>query len=49
VDDLPAIHDHIRKILIPRATENSDLSADEAALFGEEPKTTAVVFELDSG
>jgi two-component system, NtrC family, sensor kinase len=49
IDDLPAIHEDFRKILIPRVSEQSDLSADQEVLFGDEPRTAAVAFELDSG
>lgn len=50
VDDMPAIHEDFRKILMPQTPERSQLDAVEAALFGDEPKTSAiaVAFETDS-
>jgi len=49
VDDMPAIHEDFRKILmadVPQRVEFSDL---EAALFGDELKAaSAAAFELDS-
>jgi two-component system NtrC family sensor kinase len=47
VDDMPAIHEDFRKILVPPAA-CSELGAVEAALFGDEPPATASAFELDS-
>jgi CheY-like chemotaxis protein len=47
VDDNPAIHEDIKKILCP-ATED-DLSKDEAALFGTaSPASERSDFEIDS-
>ncbi len=49
VDDMPAIHEDFRKILVPQAPEHEELSAVEAALFGDEdPASALVAFELDS-
>jgi len=48
VDDMPAIHQDFRKILVPCAPERAELSAVEAALFGDAPKVQAAAFELDS-
>ncbi|MDR3409471.1 MAG: ATP-binding protein [Formivibrio sp.] len=48
VDDMPAIHEDFRKILIPHALENSDFNDFEAALFGDTPQVVAAAFELDS-
>ena len=48
VDDMPAIHADFRKILGPRQGNTAELSAVEAALFGDAPKVGAVGFELDS-
>jgi len=47
VDDMPAIHEDFRKILVPQAA-CADLGAVEAALFGDEPPAAASAFELDS-
>ena len=47
VDDNPAIHEDIKKILCPVITD--DLSQDEAALFGTaSPATERSEFEIDS-
>ncbi len=48
VDDMPTIHEDFRKILAPVAPQSAELSAVEAALFGDEVKVTAGAFELDS-
>jgi two-component system NtrC family sensor kinase len=50
IDDMPAIHDDFRKILMPPALECAGLDAVEAALFGDQPKAAGSVaaFELDS-
>ncbi|KQU71460.1 MULTISPECIES: ATP-binding protein [unclassified Rhizobacter] len=47
VDDMPAIHEDFRKILVPPAACGA-LGAVEAALFGDEPPAAASAFELDS-
>jgi diguanylate cyclase (GGDEF)-like protein/PAS domain S-box-containing protein len=46
VDDNEAIHDDLKKILLPREA-NPELTADEALLFGT-TTTTGVTFEIDS-
>lgn len=52
VDDMLAIHEDFRKVLVPQALEHGELSAVEAALFGDEDKAatspTLSAFELDS-
>jgi signal transduction histidine kinase len=48
VDDMPTIHEDFRKILAPHAPAKSALEATKAALFGDEVKSPATVFELDS-
>ena len=48
IDDMQAIHEDFRKILMPKAQKHAELSAVEAALFGEEPKAAAPAFEVDS-
>ena len=49
VDDMPAIHEDFRKILMPQALEHGELSAVEAALFGDDAQTPILsAFELDS-
>jgi len=48
VDDMPAIHEDFRKILAPPSAAKSALDAAKAALFGDEPASTAVSFDLDS-
>ncbi|NDE98979.1 MAG: PAS domain S-box protein, partial [Verrucomicrobia bacterium] len=49
VDDNRAIHDDFRKILCPAATAVADLSAAEAALFGDQlPQETKAEYEMDS-
>jgi two-component system NtrC family sensor kinase len=48
VDDMPALHEDFRKILVPLAPVDESLIADEAALFGDEPEYAATAFELDS-
>ena len=50
VDDMPAIHEDFRKILLPQAPEHAELESVEAALFGDEPKAAASTpaFEVDS-
>ena len=48
VDDLPSIHEDFRKILNPPVTA-TDLDAEEAILFGQQPATAVSVhFEMDS-
>ena len=46
VDDNQAIHDDLKKILLPREAD-SDLAADEALLFGT-TDATGITFEIDS-
>ena len=49
IDDNRAIHEDFRKILCPASASVADLSAAEAALFGDElPKETSVEYEMDS-
>jgi len=48
VDDLPAIHEDFRKILMPAAAQADGLSEMEAALFGDAPKAATPGFEIDS-
>ena len=49
VDDNASIHDDFRKILAPPSARSQTLSAAEAALFGDAPKTTThKLFEIDS-
>src|SRR6266568_1251861 len=48
IDDMQAIHDDFRKILMPKAQQHAELSAVAAAMFGEEPKAAAATFEVDS-
>ena len=49
VDDTPSIHEDFRKILTPMVDDSPDLDLMEAALFGQEVKTSSVLpFELDS-
>ena len=48
IDDMPAIHEDFRKILMPKTPERAELSAVEAALFGDAPKAAPAGFELDS-
>ena len=49
IDDNRAIHDDFRKILCPSASAVADLSAAEAALFGDElPQQTTAEYEMDS-
>ncbi|MCM5678827.1 EAL domain-containing protein [Schlegelella sp. S2-27] len=49
VDDMVAIHDAFRKVLVPQQTESIELDAVEAMLFGDDPAAAAVpTFELDS-
>jgi two-component system, NtrC family, sensor kinase len=47
VDDMPAIHEDFRKILVPQPAD-AGLGAVETALFGDEPPAVAIAFELDS-
>jgi signal transduction histidine kinase len=47
VDDMPAIHEDFRKILVPQPV-HAGLDAAETALFGDEPPAVLSVFELDS-
>ena len=46
VDDNEAIHDDLRKILLPREID-SELAADEALLFGT-PAMSGATFAVDS-
>lgn len=49
IDDNPAIHDDIRKILRPEGVRSSSLSDAKALLFGDDPvETTQEEFEIDS-
>ncbi|WP_297833689.1 ATP-binding protein [Pseudomonas sp.] len=48
IDDTPSIHEDYRKILTPRSGGNPDLDVLEAALFGDEAKPQAVLFETCS-
>jgi len=45
VDDMPAIHEDFRKILV---AQKDELSSLESALFGDAPAKVATSFELDS-
>jgi diguanylate cyclase (GGDEF)-like protein/PAS domain S-box-containing protein len=47
VDDLPAIHEDFRKVLLPTAVD-PDLDEAEAALFGDPVKVFDAAFTLDS-
>jgi len=47
VDDMPAIHDDFRKILVPAASR-ANLDALEVALFGQVSPPATHAFELDS-
>jgi PAS domain S-box-containing protein len=48
VDDMAAIHEDFRKILVPDAPARPELAETEAALFGERSVPAATVFEVDS-
>ncbi|MBD9565672.1 ATP-binding protein [Pseudomonas sp. PDM09] len=48
IDDTPSIHDDFRKILTPTSVQHAELDEMEAALFGNEVKSTNLLFELDS-
>ena len=49
IDDNRAIHDDFRKILCPESAAVADLSAAEAALFGDDlPTETKPEYEMDS-
>ena len=49
IDDNPAIHEDFRKILTPPKTQNNNLAAAEAALFGDiEPEVELPEFQIDS-
>jgi len=48
VDDMPALHEDFRKILMPLAPADEELIADEAVLFGDASGSAATAFELDS-
>ena len=49
IDDNRAIHEDFRKILCPASAAVADLSAAEAALFGDEmPQEKAPEYEMDS-
>jgi signal transduction histidine kinase len=45
VDDMPAIHEDFRKILV---AQKDELSVLETALFGDAPATVTASFDLDS-
>jgi EAL domain-containing protein (putative c-di-GMP-specific phosphodiesterase class I) len=49
IDDNPAIHEDIRKILSPEPVGGSELQASEAALFGDAPggDKAAPAFQID--
>ena len=47
IDDNPAIHDDLRKVLFGEATPEAGLQDDEEFLFGTAP-VTALNFEIDS-
>jgi diguanylate cyclase (GGDEF)-like protein/PAS domain S-box-containing protein len=47
VDDMPAVHQDFRKILVP-AAQPAELDEDEAMLFGDPTPGATVGFELDS-
>ena len=46
IDDNPAIHDDLRKILLGEGDASDDLREDEELLFGAEPVVTTR-FEID--
>lgn len=48
IDDTPSIHDDFRKILVPTVESNPLLDEMESALFGDNAKAQAPVFELHS-
>lgn len=48
IDDTPSIHVDFRKILTPMPEQTAELDEMEAALFGNEVKSTRALFELDS-
>lgn len=48
IDDTPSIHEDFRKILTPTSEQHVALDEMEAALFGNEVKSTNLLFELDS-
>jgi CheY-like chemotaxis protein len=48
IDDNPAIHDDLKKILLGCGTEDSALSADESLLFEAIRPVTTAGFELES-
>ena len=48
IDDMVAIHEAFRKVLVPRQSESIQLDAVEAMLFGDHPTSSASTFELDS-
>ncbi|WLI13763.1 MULTISPECIES: ATP-binding protein [Pseudomonas] len=48
IDDTPSIHEDFRKILTPTSAQHVELDEMEAALFGDEVKSTNLLFELDS-
>ena len=47
VDDMPAIHEDYRKILLETGA-SADLEGDETLLFGETTRPSSVTFELES-
>lgn len=49
IDDMRAIHEDFRKILLPQSAESTVLSSIEATLFGDDTHAmTTTTFELDS-
>jgi two-component system NtrC family sensor kinase len=48
IDDMPAIHEDFRKILIPEKSTVSEMDEMEALLFNEEVKAPVDCVELDS-
>jgi diguanylate cyclase (GGDEF)-like protein/PAS domain S-box-containing protein len=48
VDDMPAIHEDYRRILLSAESAAEELDEIESSLFGILPKTTAAIFSLDS-
>ncbi len=48
IDDNPAIHDDLKKILLGRGTEDSALIADESLLFDTQEPAPTTGFEVES-
>jgi CheY-like chemotaxis protein len=49
IDDNPAIHEDIRKILLPRMTSNAEIANAKALLFGNTAsEPSRIEFEIDS-